>query len=503
MEILPIKSLANEDSQIFGSLNVALAKLYRLDFKVAAGIVITAPEIVLKTTLEHFDFGIREVFEQTLTLVKKEVEKIPFPEILIKEVGKNTHFFFNNTQINSANLLWLRLLQTWFEEIKNRLWNSGFYKGITEGLEPQSVFFVRNVKVFGSAFFDPIADDSVIKVSIGKLHPNDLKKIDQIVSEANKKLFIPHVYEWILDKEIKLTKIGVYTPTNFVPPLSDLLGNSKRVENKVSTTPKSISAVKVFLDASTDSIEENQAQADGIYISAEKIYDLNKPESSFEDLVSRLVESATAYPLSPVFFKLADKSEGMGKVRGTMRLLHQKSLFDPMIAAADFVRHKKGLTNIHIVVPFVRSENEFLQIKRELAVKKLTRKTSLQLWLELAVPENIVNLESYLIAGLDGVVINLDELISHLNGFDTTQADLMFYKNEFDGLLKFLEDALKLLHKSRVRFIVYGSLSMYPEVLDFLVEKGVYGVVVERFEENNAKNILNAIEKRMILRKSL
>ncbi|EKD90064.1 MAG: hypothetical protein ACD_32C00049G0001, partial [uncultured bacterium] len=35
------------------------------------------------------------------------------------------------------------------------------------------------------------------------------------------------------------------------------------------------------------------------------------------------------FPNSPVFLKLADKSEGMGRVRGSLRLLHQKSLFDP------------------------------------------------------------------------------------------------------------------------------------------------------------------------------
>lgn len=494
MEILPIKSLSIEDSQIFGSLNVALGKLYRLNFKVGSGIVITAPELVLKTTIEHFDFGSRDVFEQTLTLIKKEIEKIPFPEILVKEVGKNTRFFYNSEQINSANLLWQRLLQTWFDEIKSRIWRNGFYKGITEGLEPQVVIFANNVKVFGKAFFDPIADDTVLEVH-GKLHPSDLKKLDQIVKEANKKLFIPHVYEWFLDGEIKLTKVLHYTPQNYIPSVTDLLNT------KTNILSKSRSAVKVFLDASSGLIVAGQS--DGIYISSEKIYDLNRPANSFEDLVNRLIESATVYSGSPVLFKLADKSEGMGKVRGSLRLLHQKSLFNPMIDAVDFVRHKKGFTNVSIVVPFVRSENEFLQIKRELAVRKLMRKNSLQLWLELAVPENIINLENYLNAGLDGVVINLDELISHLNGFDTSQADLMFYKNEFSGLLKFLGESLKLLHKSKVRFIAYGTMSMYPQVLDFLVEKGVYGVVVERFEEHHAKDILNAVEKRIILKRSL
>lgn len=104
--------------------------------------------------------------------------------------------------------------------------------------------------------------------------------------------------------------------------------------------------------------------------------------------------------------------------------------------------------------------------------------------------------------GIDGVVLNLDELIAHFNGFDQTQEDLVFYKNEVSGLLKFLEDSIKLLNKSKIPFIAYGSLSQYQKVLEFLVEKGVYGVVVERYEVPSAKDLLYQTEKRMILRKS-
>ncbi|MCR4306003.1 MAG: hypothetical protein NUV73_02890, partial [Candidatus Daviesbacteria bacterium] len=91
-EILPIRLLTEEDGLIFGPLNVALGKLYRLGFPVASGIVVTPPRLKLKTTLEHFDFGKKEVFQQTLTLVKKEILATPVPEILAKETGKHKIF---------------------------------------------------------------------------------------------------------------------------------------------------------------------------------------------------------------------------------------------------------------------------------------------------------------------------------------------------------------------------------------------------------------------------
>ena len=497
IEILPIKLLTNEDSQIFGSVNVALGKLHRADLPIAGGIVVTAPDLHLKTILEHFDFGSKEVFEQSFTLVKKEIEKTPIPKILFQEVGKHKNFLLNGENLKGVKDLWLKLLMSWIDQIKTRLWKDGFYVGITEGLDPQVVIFVKKIEALGNAYFDPIQDDTVINVREGRIHPNDLKKTDEIVRVANKKLFLPHEYEWIVDRGVKLVGIKPYTQSTVIASVSEAISgiaSSKTPRNDVK------SSVKIFLDLSQGLVVEREV--DGIYIASEKIFDLNKPRDSFEDLVFKLVECSQTFPNSPVLFKLADKSEGMGKVRGTLRLLHQKSLLEPMLDALDFVRHKRGITNIHVVVPFVRTVSEFLQIKRELAVKKLSRKNSLQLWLEVAVPENIVNLEDYLVAGLDGVVLNLDELIAHLNGFDHTEGELVGYKNEVSGLLKFLEDGCKLLHKSKTPFITYGSLALYPEVLEYLVERGAHGIVVERYEAPSAHELLRLAERRMILRKS-
>lgn len=495
IEILPISILSDEDSPIFGRLNVVLSKLSRSGLPISKGIVITAPNLKLKVTLEHFDFKTREEFAQSLTLVKKEVDAIPVPEILEKETKNYKTYFLNDKLFKSSKDLWKFALNIWIEEIKKRLWRDGFYKGITEGLDSLTVVFTSKLEGFGSAYFDNLSDDTVINIKYGKVHPTDLKKIDELVREANKKLIIPHEYDWVLDKGIKFTKVKPFTPN------LETIINSQGVINEDSKQPvKQKSTVKVILDLSTSFTIEKEV--DGVYISSEKTFDLNKPRESFEELVFKIVESAITFPNSPILFKLADKSEGMGKVRGSLRLMHQKSLLEPMIEALDFARHKKGLLNIHIVVPFVRGVSEFLQIKRELAIKKLMRKNSLQLWLEVAVPENIVNLEHYLIAGLDGIVLNLDELISHLNGFDNSVGEVTFYKNEVDGLLKFLEDSLKLLHKSKVPFIAIGSLTLNPKVLEFLIEKGVFGIVVERYEAHSAHELLHQSERRLILGRS-
>lgn len=490
MEVLPIRVLTDEDVSIYGNSCVALAKLYRASLPVVSGLAVSPPNLKLKTILEHFQFENREIFEESLTLVKKEIGKIPIPDVLIREAGKHKDFLIYGQRFKSVRDLWQALLSLWLGQIKARLWNSGFYPGITEGLEAKVVVFIKKLKAFGKARFNPFSDEVQIQVQGGKLEENDFKEIANLVKLANKKLFIPHEYEWVLDSGIKLSGVLPYAAF----PQEEAIIPKAEAKKEIQK-----SAVKVFFDLSKGfSIEKN---VDGIYIAAEKIYDLNKPQVSFDEMVFKVVESAITFPFSPILFKLADISEGMGKIRGSLRLLHQKSLLEPMLSALDFARHKKGLGNVHVVIPFMRSVNELLQIKRELAVKKLMRKSSLEMWLEICVPENIINIENYLMTGIDGVVLNLDELIAHINGFDPNDGELAVYKNEVDSLIKFLEDAVKIIHKSKIPFLAYGSLTFYPKVLEFLVGKGVYGIVAERFDVHSAYDLLHQTERRIILRR--
>ena len=492
LEVLPIKLLTDEDSLIFGNLGVNLGKLSRFGLPVGEGLVITPPEFKLKTILEHFNFGSKEVFEQSLSLVKKEIQKIPVPEILSKETKKQRHFYLGKV-IKSTKELWRELLDIWTGEIKNRLWKDGFYPGLTQNLTPQVVVFIKKVEACGSIYFDFLQDDSVINIKQGKIHPNDNKILDELIRAANKKLYLPFEYEWIFDQGIKLVGLKPYTPAPIV------LANPITVGSQASpgSVKQASSTVKVFLDLSLGLVVEKDV--DGIYIASEKIFDLNKPQDSFEQLVFKVVEASLTFPSKPVFLKLADKSEGMGKVRGALRLLHQQSLFNPLMEALDFIRHKKGLMSVQIVVPYVRTVSEFVQIKRNLAAKKLMRKNSLQIWMEICVPENIINLEDYLEAGLDGVVLNLDELISCLNGFDHDQQELNFYKKEIKSLLSFLDNGIKLLHKAKTPFIALGTVCLYPEVLEYLVGVGVWGIVSEKYEVHSIRELLHQAERKLIL----
>lgn len=489
MEILPINVLDNQDIPIFGKLCVCLGQLARSGIPVGKGVVVTPPVLKLNTTLEHYDLSNKEIFEQTLTLIKKEIGKTPTPDILLKELkGKKKYWVLDN-QFTSVKEVWLNLMDSWLSQIKDRVWRDGFYRGITENLQPHIVIFVKKIESFGTAFFDPMQDDVVINIKEGKIHPIDLKKIVELVNSANKKLIISHEYEWIVDFGVKLIQIMPYTPSI---PQGVCRTHPKGVQSQQTKC-----AIKIFVDLSKGLTVETEA--DGVFLASEKIYSLDKPIESFENLCMKIINLSITYPEKPILFKLADVSEGMGGVRGSLRLLHQKTLLEPLLTALNFALYEKEIKNINIILPFARNAKEIIKLKEELAVKKLSRRNGLKHWLEICVPGNIINLEDYLLTGLDGVIFNLDEMLSHLTGFDLVREELNFYKNEISELIKFLEEPFKFLHKSKIPVIAVGSLLSQSEIMEFLIDKGVYGIIIEKHESISMKDILYQFEKKHIL----
>jgi hypothetical protein len=494
IEILPLKSLRDEDTPIFGKLNILLSKLAVQNLEVAPGIVITPPNLRLKTTLEQYNFESYEVIEQSLTLVKKDLEKIPLPDNLKISLHKHDKFLVDNQVIKGAEKLWLLLLNNWLKDLKQMIWREGFSVGLAEALEAKTVIFTGDLKAFGTTDLDEENSEVIIKILNGTLLPIRLKELDEIVIKANKKLIIPYNFNWILDHGIKLTGVSPYTPSNVVKN-SIIINEVENIHSEL-TNQEVKSAVKILLDLTTGQIPETEFE--GSYITGEKIYDLNKPQDSSDRLIIKMLECANTG--LPVLLKLADKSEGMGKVRGALRLIHQKTLLDSFTSAIQFCLDQKAARNIQLVIPFIRSVSELAEVKKLLSMRKLGR-ANIPVWMEVAVPENIINLEEYITNGLDGIVINLDELMSHLSGFDINEQELLFYKKDIKALLNFLE-GLKTAQKLKIPILATGSIILYPEVLEYLVEKGIYGVVVERYEAEAGRELLLKMEKKLVISRS-
>lgn len=472
LEVLPIKIVHESDQLIFKSNIVNLAKLARLGFPLANGIAISPPLLHLNTLLEKYNIKEKEVFEQSLTLIKSEIVKTPIPEILDKELKSHKDLYLDYQYFKDRKIVWLKLLEIWINEIRNRIWKEGFVEGLTKNLTPQLIFFVGGKNTLVKAYFDRDLKDVVIDT---RLKPIQLKEIDEIVTGANKKLFIPQTYEFLVHNKVLLVGLNPFTHSIHTGDKAEVI-IPKNEQKKVIK-----SATKIFLDLSGSLMQlEN---ADGV------LFKINQ-ELPFDEIVLKLLQIFNLYPNLPVILQMPDNKND--EVRGSLKLIHSQQTLQKITQAFLFLRNKKHFLNLQLCLPLARSPEEYLQIKKELVhIPKF--------WLELAVPENFINVEQYLMAGLDGVVINMDELFEHVVGFKLEEGE--YYKHQVQTLTKFLSGSLKIIH-NKIHVIAKGELIKHPDVLDFLIECGVWAVLVGFSDAQNLPEYLHLTERRLVIKKA-
>lgn len=475
MIALPVKLITEIDQPLFGVSLLNLAKLERLGFPVVSGVAVCAPEMVLNTVLKHTQNGDREVFEQKLTVIKNDLLKIKIPDEVEKLLKGHKIFYLQGQLFTREVVIWQNLLAIWLEEIRARFWRGGFTQGITRGLSAQAVFFTPKQFFEGSAFYEPNLSDVVIKCDV-ELAPETAQQIDKMVVGANKKLFLPQNYKFLIaGKKAFLIGISPFTqnlpasqvPQVFIP------------KEKQAIAVKS--AVKLFLNMSSGFALASKL--DGILIEGEKM-------KNFDEAVFKLAEAALTLHQCPVIYKLPDVAH----------LIHQKAVLDEAAKIFLFVRNKKNIANVELAIPLTRSAEELLQVKRELAVREITRKGALRIWWEAAVPENLINIENYLEAGIDGVILNLDSLQQLIGGYQAEEGEM--YTKQIQALVKFIDPVLKILHKAKIPVLVKGELAANTDIINWLIRAGVFGLVINSLvEAEHLPEYLGWVEKRLVAEK--
>lgn len=479
MDILPLKLLAKEDQNIFGESVINLGVLARFGFPVLPGLALNGTPIVLPLFKSHFSETKEDLLGVATLSFKRDLDKIILSKDLDKELGRGKYFFYQDQFFPNKKQLWDVVKRSWFEEVSSKLKRGELLKNLSS----QVILWTDKKGEQVTAYFDPQFEEVVVKSS-KKLDPKTLKQIDELVLAADKKLVFEHVYRFLLtcNGEVYLVGLSPYTH-NLVNCLPEVVISKNDKKYKLRAT------VKIF--AGTKNRLSNLEEVDGVLLETENYLD-------FDELALKTIETAQRMGQNPVIFKLPN-FEVQG-IKGSLGLIHQKKVLQQMVKAFLFCRHKKNLLNLELGIPLLRSADEFLEIKRELAAFGLSRKGSLRFWLEASVPENIINIDGYLDGGLNGVILNLDKLQESLIGF--SDEEKRFYIADVKTLLKFIEPIFKPLHRAKVQILVKGYLGLQAEVLDFLVEKGVYGLVVDNpLEVQSLPELFRWVEKRLVTKR--
>ncbi len=189
--------------------------------------------------------------------------------------------------------------------------------------------------------------------------------------------------------------------------------------------------------------------------------------------------------------------------RGAARYVADPAVFSLELEAIKKVRNKNGCKNLWFMIPFVRSPEELLAIKKIMTAGGLTRSSSFKLFMMAEIPTNVIRLDDFLDVGVDGVSIGSNDLTMLIMGTDRDNSEVANQFNERDpSVLWALEKIVKTCVKRDVSVSICGQApSDYPDLVEHLVSWGITSVSVNADAVDHVRDTIAIAEKRLILKK--
>jgi pyruvate,water dikinase len=219
-----------------------------------------------------------------------------------------------------------------------------------------------------------------------------------------------------------------------------------------------------------------------------------------------LRQFGAAFAPRPIFYRSLDlyPQDSLNPVlgdRGTSRYLSDAILFNLELEALQTVI-REGHRNINLMLPFVRSLEEFQFCHGRLEQVGLTAQNSFQVWLMAEVPSVIMLLPEYIRAGVQGIAIGTNDLTQLLLGVDREQSQFSDrgLNANHPAMHKAIADLIKIAHEHNIECCICGQAPVeYPDLIDKLVQWGIDAISVEPDAVAQTYKAIARAEKRMLL----
>ena len=186
--------------------------------------------------------------------------------------------------------------------------------------------------------------------------------------------------------------------------------------------------------------------------------------------------------------------------RGASRYITDIDTFKLELEAIKRVR--KEYKNLWVMIPFVRTVNELAQTLEIMEAEGLKRTKDFKIWMMVEVPSNIILLDKFIDAGIDGISIGSNDLTQLTLGIDRDSARLAGEFDEQDeAVMISLERAIKVARSMGITSSICGQApSEYPELTEKLVEWGITSVSVSPDMIGTTREIIAKAEARLNIR---
>lgn len=167
------------------------------------------------------------------------------------------------------------------------------------------------------------------------------------------------------------------------------------------------------------------------------------------------------------------------------------------------VREEFGLTNVWVMLPFVRTIWELKRVKKIMASEGLVQGNNFKLWIMAEVPSVIFEAEEFA-QEVDGFSIGSNDLTQLIMGADR-DSGILNRMGYFDERNRAVKRAIVILIQAAHKYDKTVSIcgqgpSQYPEFASFLVQQGVDSMSVNPDTVVYTKRIVASVERKIMLR---
>ena len=220
------------------------------------------------------------------------------------------------------------------------------------------------------------------------------------------------------------------------------------------------------------------------------------------EFVDRMADCLTLFAAAvspqPIFYRSLDLRES--GTDGSFSYTFEPELFDWELSVLKKVC-ELGYKNVNLILPFVRSVDEFVYCRQRLDTIWKNRPAQFQLWIMAEVPSVLFLLPDYVKAGVQGISIGTNDLTQFLLGIHRNSEQVASGFNGRDrAVMRAIEQLIKQARATDIPCSICGDApALYPDTVESLVRWGISSISVNVDAVEQTCRAIARAEQRLLL----